>query len=408
MTAVAVAAACANLGIIKDLLAAGADVHNEDHLGRTPLWFAARTGAVRNMNLLIAKGASCNDESLHAAVKHLNVSAVTILLNHKANVDLPGFLASEGRSPLGELCRHGDCEGSPAQVKATMGVLLKASPNLNMVTERRSILYHAIDNPSPCKMTRILLNTCPQLAASINDDVNIYRTEGGRCYSPTMYVRYSKNPRSPILHPRNNDNSPTRSLEKLLAAFGCKDRFWDDTAGADQPDGACGLPNHITVAQRTHKAKQEREEETARQRRDEETRIVAEQRRLQVQREQEEAERERERQQWEERRAEQRAEAAEETAREHARMQASRAAREAEFESDRRRIKALAKEGEDSERRRAKIRADGARAEASIEKGVIREKQKLLDSFMDAAVMANAAGVGGQMQIGRVLGELEY
>ena len=175
MTPLGVAAACASPDVIKSLLEADGDLYSEDHAGRTPLYFAASSGKIDNMRLL-AKDASCNDESLHIAVKKLNLPAVMLLLGNRADVDRPGFIASEGRSPLGELCRNGDCESHPSEVKQTLNALLNASPKLTMVVDGKSILLLALDNPSPLKMTRMLLNASTQIRNNINEDVNIYRT----------------------------------------------------------------------------------------------------------------------------------------------------------------------------------------------------------------------------------------
>ena len=175
MTPLGVAAACASPDVIKGLLEADGDVHSEDHAGRTPLYFAAKTGKVDNMKLLIARDASCNDESLHIAVKNLSLPAVMLLLQNHADVDRPGFIDSDGRSPLGELCLHGDCESHPSEVKQLLGALLKASPNLSMVVDGKSILLLALDNPSPLKMTRMLLSASTQICSNINEEPNIYR-----------------------------------------------------------------------------------------------------------------------------------------------------------------------------------------------------------------------------------------
>ena len=229
-----------------------------------------------------------------------------------------------------------------------------------------------------------------------------------------MYVRYFIASRSQKTQRRRNHNDkmslPPSELELLLRTFGCRDRFWNDTAGADQPTGWCNPPAHIIAAIDGRRLLLEREAEAARLRQEEEARLMAEQQRLAAIEAHHEAEEARERRLRGERRAAQRAEAAEETRREQARVQAAQAARDKEIEDDRRRFKALAKEAEDSERRRAKIREDEKRKEADIAKEVLREKKKLFDSVKDAAfaqmMIENAPGQ--KSSGGRVLGELEY
>ncbi|CAM9279583.1 unnamed protein product [Ectocarpus sp. 4 AP-2014] len=108
------------LGIVHDLLAAGADVNNAGHNDQTrmsfvnsPLCLAAAKNKEGMVDLFLAAGADIGNERvdilpLHAAAQHHSYGAMQRLISAGASVHQ---LDSRGRSALHVACRH-NCEGA--------------------------------------------------------------------------------------------------------------------------------------------------------------------------------------------------------------------------------------------------------------------------------------------------------
>ena len=268
-----VAAKSSQPDITLRLLEVHANANIEDKFGRTPLQYATREGSLMSMKHLLHFKANPDDESLHIAARLTKASLVKLLLENGASLDLPGIYTCEYRTPLGELCRRTSLTRDRAQLKDTLNLFAGAKPDLAKLTNSKSLVYLAIDNDSPLAMTTILLKTFRFLQENLNADFNIFRKQDGVCYSLTMYVRHFKcrNPssldyRGPCC---NLDTCPAPPLEKLLREFGCRDRFWSDTAGADQPPGGCGPPIHIIEEQKKAQRLRERQEKQIRLRAEE-------------------------------------------------------------------------------------------------------------------------------------------
>ena len=435
------------------LLEAGARAATEDRLRRTPLYHAASAGCLESMKHLLNYNAELEDESLHNAARLTHADAVNLLLNRGASVDYPGVISCEGRTPMGEICRRTDPEKDPGRLKETLRELAKRKPNPQKLASGKSLVFLALDNDKAIIMIRILLAVWPYLRDHLNSDFNIYRREGGFCYSPTMYVR-----RFMCLLPRNHRNLDSErqccrlhdcqapALENLLRDHGCQDRFWNDRGGAKQPPGACGEPSHIVEAQREAERLLRRQQEQARLEAEERARRDAEQAALDAEAAAKQqrldaeaaAERQRERKRLaliEEERAAKAAEdqrhlrVAEERRRAEAREAEEK--REAEAREDRRRLKAIEDEDRirraiknkafeeeqartrsmaDEEVRRKKKQDEQTlatqRKQAQLEKDIIREKQRLLDSAVQLVRQTQIAGYG-QQSAGRILGEIE-
>ena len=418
-----IAAISSQPDIILQLLEAHANANVEDKYGRTPLQCATRVGRLESVEHLLNFTANLDDESLHIAARLTKASVVKLLLDRGASIDWLGIHTCDYRTPLGELCRTASPARDPAQLKETLNVFAKAQPDVTKLTNDKSLVFLALDNDSPFAMTTALLKTFRFLRENLNADFNIFRGQGGFCYSLTMYVRYFKC--STRVCDRsldserqccNNELCPAPVLEKLLREFGCRDRFWVETAGANQPPGVCSPPAHILEAQKIQeKQTRLRAEERARQ-----ERIQADLDKAAK------AELKRERQRLAVLEEKRRADANED----RRRLDPLEETREADLRNERRRVAAVQNEqNAESERKRREFseqqdRARSARVEeerhvkrrndleaaamerqAKITAGVLREKRRMIDSVSQVVQQAQISGVGGQ-RVGRILGEV--
>lgn len=425
-----VAAASLQSGIVLQLLEEGAEPNNQDGAGGTPLLYATNAGNLESMGHLLKYQADYDDESLHIAARQLHVNAVKLLLDQGASTILPGTVHCSSRIPLGELCRLANSNESPAQLKKALKVLCNATSDLQMLANGKSLVLLALDNDSPLVTTRALLASCQKIQLSLNNDFNLYSKDTLR-YSPISYVRHFKCI-TPFGHrsvnPHNDcctlDTCPAPDLEKPLHAYGCHSRFWDDVAGANQPQGACGLPPAVIAVQKEAKKARRERDEQARMEAAEKARRDAIQADLNAAAK---ADRKRERERLalleEERAAEIRL--GEERSRAELRIQRQRAAaKDAEFaadrererrefsdEQERNRLNAQAEERRLKEK--ARIHNAHKREEAAIakemldrEKGLLKEKKALLNSAKGLMKQAEHSRVGGG-SMGRILGEIE-
>lgn len=420
--------------IVLRLLKARANANVEDKSGATPLQYATRAGSLESMKHLLEFGANSDDESLHIAARQTQASLVKLLLDHGAPVDSPGIRTCDYRTPLGELCRSTSPDRDPAQLKDTLTVFAEAQPDLTKLTNGKSLVFLALDNDSPFAMTTALLKKFRFLREGLNADFHIYRAQGGFCYSLSMYVRHFKcrNPSSLDSERRccNLDTCPAPALERLLREFGCCDRFWVETAGANQPPGVCGPPAHIIEKQKQARL---RAEELARQEaiqddldRAEEAERRRERKRLAVIEEKRKAEAEEDRRRLAVLEQRRQADANDE----RRRLDLQEAQRQADARNERRKLAAVQEE-QNAERERKRrefseqqdrtsrarvdeerhikrkndIEAAAMERKAKIEAGILRDRKRTIDSVSGLMQQAQISGIGSQAT-GRILGEI--
>ena len=379
------------------------------------------------MKHLLDFAAKPDDESLHVAARLTKASLVKLLLDHGASVNLPGIYTCDYRTPLGELCRRSNPLKDPAQLKDTLTLFAEAQPDFAKLSNNKSLVFLALDNDLPFAMTTALLKTIRFLRDNLNADFNIFREQGGACYSLTTYVRHFKcrNPSSLDSQRRccNLDTCPAPALEKLLREFGCRNRFWVDTAGANQPPGVCGPPAHIVEEQERVERERKMQEQQARLRAEERARqeaiqadlnraAVAEQRRerkrmaLVEERRQADANEERRRLGLLEETRQ--ADAMEErrklvAVRTEENAQKERKRRELMEQQDRARLART--EEERHMKRKNDIEAAAMERKARITMGVLREKKRMIDSVNEMVQQAQILGVRSQA-VGEILGEV--
>lgn len=422
-----IAAISSQPDIILQLLEAHANANVEDKSGGTPLQCAVRVGNLESMEHLLNFTANPDDESLHIAARRTNPSTVKLLLDRGASIDWLGIHTCDYRTPLGELCRSASPARDPAQLKDTLNLLAEARPDLTKLANGKSLVFLALDNDSPFAMTTALLKTFQFMRENLNADFNIFREQGGVCYSLTMYVRHFKCRKLFSLdHERrccNLNTCPAPALEKLLREFGCRDRFWDETAGANQPPGVCGPPAHVIEEQKRVESLRKAREKQARLRAEERARqeeIEAdlnraaeaerwrERQRLAVLEEKRQADAEEERRRLDMVEAGRQADAREERRRLAAVQSEQNAERERkrrEFENQQNMTSRARAEEEKHIKRKNDLEAAAMERKAKITAGVLRERKRLVDSVSAAVQQAQISGVGGQAA-GRILGEI--
>ncbi len=379
------------------------------------------------MKHLLDFRANPDDESLHLAARLTRPSLVGLLLDHGASVDCPGIYTCDYRTPLGDTCLRTSPIRDPARLKTIFDLFSKVQPNLTKLTNNKSLVFLALDNESPFEMTTALLKAFRFMRENLNADFNIFREQGGVCYSLTMYVRHFKCKKPLSLESGrrccNLDTCPAPELEKLLREFGCRDRFWDETAGANQPPGVCGPPAHVIEDQERAKKERQRQLKQSRLRAEERARQEA----LQADLDRADAaERRRERERLAVLEEKRQADANEE----RRRLELLEETREAEARDERRRLAAVkAEQMAESERKRRvfaeqqnrarmarteeerhvkrmhDIKVAATEREAKITTGVLREKKKVIDSVNDMVQQAQISGAGGQA-VGRIMGEI--
>lgn len=325
--------------------------------------------------------------------------------------------------PTSGLCRNTSPARDPVQLKDTLNVFAKAQPDLTRLTNGKSLVLLALDNDSPFAMTTALLKAFPFLRENLNADFNIYREQGGLCYSLTMYVRHFKcrnpmGPRSLNSEHRccNLDTCPAPALEKLLREFKCRDRFWAETAGANQPPGICGPPSHILEAQEKEENQRRlRAEERARQEeiqagldRAAEAERRRERQRLAVLEDQRQADANEDRRRLEMLEARREADARDERRRlaaVQAEQIAEREKKRREFSEQQDRTRSARVEEERHIKRKNDLEAAAMERKAKITTGVLRQKRKVVDSVNELVQQAQLSGAGG-LTAGRILGEI--
>jgi len=126
-------------GMVRDLIAAGANLNLRDCTGNTPLLGASIMGHTDVVQCLIEKGSDCNSTNtdgispLYIACKNGFTAIVSLLLEHRALVDLP---TKTGETPLHAACINGH--------ERICRMLVSRWANANSRdNNKRTPLYHA-------------------------------------------------------------------------------------------------------------------------------------------------------------------------------------------------------------------------------------------------------------------------
>ncbi|EWC44428.1 hypothetical protein DRE_06796 [Drechslerella stenobrocha 248] len=233
--------------IVAKLLQAKASNTARDQFDRSALFYASRAGDLESVNALIKAKAPINDGSLQEAAKKLHSEVVAALVKGKHSPNFPSSKEQhQGRTALQEMCLMCDASKDITAVEATINALIKGKPKVLEKSRERTALFLALDNAHPVPITKALLDSV--MWEHINDRANVYvevdPATGTRYYfSPTTYVArgFSQGP--------EGDNG---KLLELLQDKRCEDRYYAEE-GAEQPEGAIGMPKEIIDAEKKRK-----------------------------------------------------------------------------------------------------------------------------------------------------------
>ena len=145
-------------------------------------------------------------------------------------------------------------------------VLVRASPDLTLHFNDKTVLFLALDGKIPLQLLTYLLESHPSPQQWVNDECNILQARNDHCYSATAYLRYHlcQAPQLRTSTCCERSDCTARPLKQVLSSFKCRERFWDSEGGPNQPEGACGLPDWLSETLESEQAKRREEEEKCR------------------------------------------------------------------------------------------------------------------------------------------------
>ncbi|KAK6522466.1 hypothetical protein TWF281_003027 [Arthrobotrys megalospora] len=238
--------------IVSKLLRGKANTTARDQFDRSALFYASRIGDLEAVTALVKAKAPTNDGSLQEAARNLHSEVVAVLIKGKHSPNFPSSKEQhQGRTALQEMALMCDASNNLAAVETTILALIKGKPKILEKVREKNALFLALDNAHPVPITKALLDSL--MWEYINQVDNVYvevDPELGTKYyfSPTTYVSrgFSQGPES--------DNT---MLLNLLRDKRCEDRYYAEE-GAEQPEGATGMPKHIIDAEKKRKDHEEK------------------------------------------------------------------------------------------------------------------------------------------------------
>ncbi|KAK4554668.1 hypothetical protein LTR86_008170 [Recurvomyces mirabilis] len=150
------------------------------------------------------------------------------------------------RTPLFELVLH--CRPSTTHDRRAVceiaKALLQAGAPAMIAYQNKSVVFSALHNEFPIEVLAALLKTT--IATQLNLKHNIYTSDDGLCFSPTMYLRHG-----PLRGSQHRDR-----LITLLKNKDCHDVYY--RVSGDQPEHDVGMPNHIEEMHREQQVETQR------------------------------------------------------------------------------------------------------------------------------------------------------
>ena len=242
ITPLMIAASNNRLSAVQLLLEHNANVDLIDRSQRSAQSYAGENGYLEVVQKLHTRGAKVNDGSLHEAARELHYPVVRYLLQGGHEPDFRSTL-HEGRSALAETLLKAQIltiDRRP-DLEKTIQVLLDAKADPTIKYDNKNALYCALANERPCEVLGAYLAT--DQWKTLDAKYNWYTDASGKCYSATMYLERG---------PWQGKPFDRQKLMELLRMEGCEDRYfvWE----GEQPEDMLGLPDELAETYRAQRA----------------------------------------------------------------------------------------------------------------------------------------------------------
>ncbi|XDG03871.1 hypothetical protein ABKA04_003486 [Annulohypoxylon sp. FPYF3050] len=231
---------------VKDLIKANANTLVRDHWDRTALYYASQVGNLDTVKALLKVKFRHNDGSLHEAARELHGDVVAELIKAGYNSSFPSSKPEyDGRTPIQELAYRCDGTRSASEIESTLLALMAGKLDPFGRWRGKNPLFLALENSYA--VTLALLDIVMWPIINHEDNVFVDSNYNGKrlFFSPTMYMKFYR-----------SQASGYQQLERLLKTKHCLDRYYAEL-GAEQPEGAVGLPDFIEKEDRLRRAEAE-------------------------------------------------------------------------------------------------------------------------------------------------------
>ncbi|KAI0890815.1 ankyrin repeat-containing domain protein [Annulohypoxylon nitens] len=233
--------------IVKKLIKADANTLARDHCDRTALYYASQVGGLDTVKALLKAKFRHTDGSLHEAARELHGDIVSELVKAGYNSNFPSSKPEhDGRTPIQELACKCDGTRSASEIESTLLALKEGKVNPYDTWQGKNPLFLALENSYA--VTLALLDIVMWPIINHEDNVFVDRDQNGNrlYFSPTMYMKFYR-----------SQTSGYEQLERLLRTKHCIDRYYAEL-GAEQPEGAVGLPDSVEKEDRRIRAEAEK------------------------------------------------------------------------------------------------------------------------------------------------------
>ncbi|KAI2603700.1 hypothetical protein GGR54DRAFT_644552 [Hypoxylon sp. NC1633] len=246
-TPLILAATNGRVDIVRKLIKANANTLARDYWDNTALYYAAQAGNLEVVKLLLKAKFKQNDGSLHEAARELHGDVVTALIKAGHSINFPSSRPEHnGRTPIQELAYKCDGMRSSFEIESTLLALKEGKLAPLDKWQGKNPLFLALENSYA--VTLALLDVVMWPVINHEDNVFMDFNKYGKrlFFSPTMYVRFYL-----------SQASGSGRLEGLLRTKNCLDRYYAEL-GAEQPEGAVGLPDDVEKEERKMRAEAEK------------------------------------------------------------------------------------------------------------------------------------------------------
>ncbi|KAI1087791.1 ankyrin repeat-containing domain protein [Rostrohypoxylon terebratum] len=220
--------------VVEKLIRAQANTLARDNHDRTALYCASQVGGLNTVKALLKAKFRHTDGSLHEAARELHGDVVIELIKAGYDSSFPSSKPKhDGRTPIQELAYKCDGTKSASDIESTLLALNEGKINPYDKWHGKNPLFLALENSYA--VTLALLDIVMWPIINHEDNVFVDRDRNGKrlFFSPTMYMKFYR-----------SQAIGYEQLDRLLRTKHCLDRYYAEF-GAEQPEGAVGLPDVV-------------------------------------------------------------------------------------------------------------------------------------------------------------------